>query len=182
MTNNVRYTIAIRLFAAMLAMPIHLPSAALAQQPVRRIAPERFPEQRLNDGRDGGHAARAAPTIDRPSVERPLGSCNRQDRQWLFCLSATAKLSDAVLEEAIDQVEHGFAGSEATSPMQRQSWSRALREADRRFRSLRDYECQTLSLSEPRASGELYETRLICLITRTVARADDLRRRYGLAN
>jgi hypothetical protein len=153
--------------------PVNL---AQGDQTIRRIAPERFPELRLGDDSSAGQRDRP---FARPGPDRPLGSCDRERRDWIPCLNATAALAETMLDEAIAEVETGLARRAVPKP-QLDGWGRALKEANQRYRALRNYECQMLALSEPGTSGELYEARLVCTITKTIARIGELRTRYGL--
>lgn len=165
------------LCAGVLAL-FSLRNVAQGEQTIRRIAPERFPELRLGD--DSSASQRDHP-FERPSSDRPLGSCDRERRDWIYCLNATAALAETMLEEAIAEVEGGLTRRAVPGP-QMEGWSRALREANQRYRALRNYECQRLALSESDTSGDLYEARLVCMITKTLARVSELRARYRLPN
>lgn len=160
------------LLAALLCLSF---AAGAAGQDIRRIAPHQFPEMRTD----------APPRTNRgpvePSLERPFGHCTRGQSNWIFCLQAAARASDARLEETIERVARALAADETFNPYQRQAFERALREAGRRFRALRDHECQALALSEPGVSGELFEVRLTCLVHRNLERMATLAARYRLA-
>lgn len=146
------------------------------EQPnVRRIAPERFPELRLQ----GDQRPEAVPLLP-PSRERPQGHCDRLKSDWIFCLQATVRMSEVMLQEVLVSVEGVVDRQTGVSPFQREAFQRGLREADRRFRALRDHECQALVMSEPRVTGQLYEARLICQIERNLERITTLRQRYQL--
>lgn len=158
------------------ALLIACPAGAAASGPeIRRIAPGQFPEMRLE--------ATPRPTTApvEPTLERPFGHCSRDQSNWIFCLQAAARASETRLGETVEQVARTLAGNEAFGPFQRQAFERDLREADRRFRALRDHECQALVLSEPDVQGELFEARLTCQIHRNLERIATLLARYRLA-
>lgn len=159
-----------------LALLIIIPASAAASGPeIRRIAPGQFPEMRLEA------APRPATEPVEPTAERPFGPCSREQSNWIFCLQAAARASDARLGQTVDQIARMLAGNAAFGPFQRQAFERALHEADRRFRALRDHECQALVLSEPDVQGELFEARLTCQIRRNLERIATLVARYRLA-
>lgn len=86
-----------------------------------------------------------------------------------------------MLQETLVNVEGAITIQEGVSPYQREAFQRGLREADRRFKALRDHECQALVMSEPSVAGQLYEARLVCQIDRNLERISSLRQRYRLA-
>lgn len=142
---------------------------------VRRIAPERFPELRLP-----GDQRPQVPVIPL-SRDRPQGHCDRARSDWIFCLQAAVRTSEALLHETVVTVEGVISLQEGVSPYQRDAFQRGLREADRRFKALRDHECQALVMSEPKVSGQLYEARLMCQIERNLERISILRHRYQVS-
>ncbi|WP_439575615.1 lysozyme inhibitor LprI family protein [Phreatobacter sp.] len=159
-------------FAMLTAFPT---ASGASGTEIRRIAPGQFPEMRLEA------TPRTAAEPVEPTPERPFGHCSRDQSNWIFCLQAIARASDSRLDETVDQVAHNLAGNQAFGPFQRQAFERAVREADRRYRALRDHECQALVLSEPDVQGELFEARLTCRIRRNLERITVLQTRYRLA-
>lgn len=142
---------------------------------VRRIAPDRFPELRLQ----GEERQVAVPTMP-PSQERPQAHCERTRSDWIFCLQGSVRTAESMLQETMSRIEGVVGSLEGASPYQREAFQRALREADRRFRALRDHECQALVLSEPKITGQLFEARLLCQIDRNLERIATLRQRYEM--
>jgi uncharacterized protein YecT (DUF1311 family) len=142
---------------------------------IRRIAPHQFPEMRTDP------ASRTVSGQVEPSLERPFGHCTREQSNWIFCLQAAARATDSRLDQTVERVAKALATNDAFGPYQRQAFERALKEADRRFRALRDHECQALALSEPEVRGELFEARLTCQIHRNLERVAALTGRYRLA-
>lgn len=143
---------------------------------VRRIAPDRFPELRLQ-----GEERQAAVSTVPPSRERPQAHCERARSDWIFCLQTVVRTAESLLQETMLTIEGVVGTLEGASPYQREAFQKALREADRRFKALRDHECQALVLSEPKVTGQLFEDRLLCQINRNLERIAILRQRYQIA-
>jgi uncharacterized protein YecT (DUF1311 family) len=141
----------------------------------RRIAPDQFPA--YSSGEDGAAAKRA--TIALPTRERPFGNCDRANREWLSCLHATAELSDRLVDEAEDRVRAALVLRPDVSSFMRESFSRALTQADTQWRALRDYECNGLVLLEKGFRAQPYEVRLTCQIRHNLDRAEQLWSSYG---
>ena len=145
-------------------------------QEIRRIAPERFPEMRIEQeprrqGREGSR-----PTL---SLDEPLGACHNVVQRAL-CLRALAGQSGQFLSRVIDAIQGRWQLDEHVSAYHRQAWAKSLREADRRFRFMREGECGLLALSEEHGEPELYLARLGCEIRRNLDRAEALAQRHRL--
>jgi uncharacterized protein YecT (DUF1311 family) len=99
---------------------------------------------------------------------------------WLRCLRQTADLADEALDAAAGRVKAQFAARADVSEFLRKTWNRALDESQRRWRGLRDYECQRLALAEPHAPKEILEAQLTCAIRHDLDRGRVLAERYDL--
>jgi uncharacterized protein YecT (DUF1311 family) len=155
-----------------------LGGGALAQEPApkpRVIAPDQFPAYPSGEG--GGVVRRTIVAL--PTRERPYGNCDRATRQWLSCLSATAELSDRLVDDAEERVRAALAKRPDIGSYMRDVFTKALTNADSQWRTLRDYECNELVLLEKGARAQPYELRLTCRIRHNVDRADELWSRYG---
>jgi hypothetical protein len=66
------------------------------------------------------------------------------------------------------------------SPFVRDTFLKALTQADSQWRTLRDYECSKLVLLENGYRAQPYELRLTCHIKQNLNRAEQLWSRYGV--
>jgi acetone carboxylase gamma subunit len=155
-----------------------LGGGATAQEPgprPRLIAPDQFPA--YPSGEEGAIAKRTA--IILPTKERPYGNCDRASRLWLTCLNATAGLSDSLIDQAETRVRAAIALRTDVSSFMRDTFAKALIQADTQWRTLRDYECSELVLLEKGFRAQPYELRLTCRIRHNLDRAEELWSRYG---
>ncbi|WP_342362677.1 lysozyme inhibitor LprI family protein [Terrarubrum flagellatum] len=163
------------LAAALAALPLF--ARAQETPPVRRIAPDQFPAYQNS----GTPEQPQLPAVAAPTDEHPFGSCEKDSREWQNCLRLTAELTDRLLDRTTLRILVAASGGEKSAGRQR-SFSRALDEAQRRYRALRDYECGQLLIYAPREERATYDRRMICLINRDRARMRELETRYGAAD
>lgn len=145
-------------------------------QEVRRIAPDRFPEMRLEHGQRQERMSSAPPALD---LDRPLASCYASSSR-AACMRTLTSDARRLLGRLLDLIQTRWQLAPDVSEFHRQAWNRSLREADRRFASMREEECGLLALSEESNETELYVVRLSCEIRRTLERVEGLRARYGI--
>lgn len=150
-------------------------SSGIGAQELRRIAPERFPEMRV----ETQPTARIPPARPILVLANPLTAC-RPTGQRTLCLQSLATQSVIRLNGLLQEIEARWTASGDLTEFQKSAWARALKEADRRFRSMREEECGLLALSEPHGESELYTARLVCEIHRNIERIQSLSRRYAV--
>lgn len=148
------------------------PPPAAETPAVRQIAPDVIPTYRSDPA-----AAPPAPTVVPPTDEHPLGGCERGTREWSNCLRLTSELADRMLDALVGQII-STPPADRTAMARLPLFSRGLQEAQRRFRALRDFECQQLRLYESHTERTAYDARMICMIERSMDRFRELRRRY----
>jgi hypothetical protein len=146
-------------------------------QDIRRISPDRFPEMRIEQDTRRQSPGGSGPAL---SLEDPLGTCQNAAQRAL-CLRALASQSSQFLSRVIDAIQGRWQLDESVSVYHRQAWAKSLREADRRFRFMREEECGLLALSEEHGEPELYLARLGCEIRRNLDRAEALAQRHRLS-
>ena len=124
-----------------------------------------------------GEAAHGA--VVSPDREHPAGACEKRARDWAACLQATARLSDAVVEEAEARASDAIQRRERLNAVLKTAVASALRSAQDEWRALRERECGDLALLETGLEGTLFEIRALCRIRRNLERAETLKARYG---
>jgi hypothetical protein len=145
---------------------------------VRKIAPERFQP----NPRAGTESLSQAEPIIAPTKEHPLGGCDKSARSWIFCLRATADLSDTLVLGAEEAVSKYVLSRPDLNAVTAQGFTRDLKEAGAKWLALRDFECGKMARQEHiEAAKSAYEARMVCQIARDMERADQLVTRYGVA-
>ncbi|QTL02760.1 DUF1311 domain-containing protein [Aquabacter sp. L1I39] len=118
-----------------------------------------------------------------PAAAWPLGErCPRDTlfpREFNRCLFDAVRLSDTVLNAALDTAIEVIEARVDLMPTQRARWKGQLQETHSRFLLFRNMDCQSVAPFEGgRAIGN-FEQRSLCLIVTNERRAQDLRLRYG---
>lgn len=118
-----------------------------------------------------------------PAAAWPLGErCPRDTlspREFNRCLFDAVRLSDTVLNAALDTAIEVIEARADLMPTQRARWKGQLQETHSRFLLFRNMDCQAVAPYEGgRAIGN-FEQRSLCLIVTNERRAQDLRLRYG---
>jgi uncharacterized protein YecT (DUF1311 family) len=145
-----------------------------APRVVRKIAPDRFQPNPRGDSRN----AVVTGGITQPTKEHPLGSCDKSSRNWTFCLRSTADLSDALVGQTEEKVLLAVRNKRGLNSLTMQGFEKNLREADVKWRALREIECGNLAVQEFEGSNSAFEARMMCQMGRNTARVDELLDRY----
>src|SRR5207237_10612719 len=112
--------------------------------------------------------------------EHPFGGCDKSSRNWLICLRSTADLADTLVGDAEFRVSAAIDQRSDLSASLRRGLTKALADADVKWRALRDEECNQLALLEVAPGAQTYEAQQICRIHHDAARIDDLSARYAV--
>jgi hypothetical protein len=165
-------TLAILLVAASISSATSL--ADEAPRVVRKIAPERFQPNPRGDARNLGEPMQITP----PTAEHPLGSCEKSSRNWTFCLRSTADLSDAIVGQTEEKILAAVRSKQGVNVVTMQGFEKNLREADVKWRALREVECGNMAVQEFEGSSSAYEARMRCQIVRNADRVDQMLKRF----
>lgn len=128
--------------------------------------------------RDGSAVDVASAAAAWPLGERcPRGQMS--PREFNRCLYDAVRLSETILEAALDTAIEVIEARSDLMPTQRARWKGQLQETHSRFLLFRNFDCQSVAPYEGgRAIGN-FEQRSLCLIVTNERRAQDLRLRYG---
>jgi uncharacterized protein YecT (DUF1311 family) len=156
---------------AVVALAAH--SATAQDTPPRQIAPDRFYPY---SGALLPHESATA--IIAPTREQPFGACDPRAHDWVPCLTATARKSDGIVEQAEQDVRDAVTQRRKLNPSLRKAYGDALSRLDAEWRKFRDSECDALAALEQGLPTQVYEARQTCRILRNLERAEALRARY----
>lgn len=101
-------------------------------------------------------------------------------RGFIECLETALRESDQAVTEAVARARDRIEARADLVPTQRTRWKNALDEAQGLFVRFRNFECQNVAPYEG-GSGRIgaFEERLACLLDKNVARAHEIKARYG---
>jgi uncharacterized protein YecT (DUF1311 family) len=158
---------------AALAVAALAAHGAVAQDlPPRQIAPDRFYPY------SGALLPHESTTIVAPTKEHPFGACDPKAHDWAPCLTATARQSDGIVEQAEQDVRDAVAQRRKLNPYLQKAYGDALSRLDAEWRKFRDSECDALAALERGLPAQIYEARQTCRVLRNLERAEALRARY----
>lgn len=164
------------IIAAAIALTAPLVAAAdfASAQAVRQIAPERIPNYGASS-----LAASERPALRPATREEPYGSCKPGDRNWSICLVQLITLMDSLVDDAVAEVEKGWAQRSDVPEGKRELWTKNLQTSQTQWRALKEVECGVLSTAETVPLKNYFELRANCNVQQALNRIEDLRRRFG---
>ncbi len=101
-------------------------------------------------------------------------------RGFIECLETALRESDQAVTEAVARARDRIEARTDLVPTQRTRWKNVLDEAHGLYVRFRNFECQNVAPYEG-GGGRIgaFEERLACLLDKNVARAHEIKARYG---
>lgn len=100
-------------------------------------------------------------------------------RAYIECLEKASRDTDRAMNEALARARTIIESHTELAPVQKTRWKTALEEAHGVFLRFRGLECQNVAPYEGARGIGTFEERLACLVDKNIARAQDLKARYG---
>ncbi len=154
-----------------LALLLAQPSGA--QEGVRKIAPETFP----NYGYDSNIES-SKPVLVPASRQKPFGDCRPEDRLWSSCLTRLVDLMDRMVDAQVNYIGTRLMARSDAPEGKRSLWVSNLNRSQSLWRELKDQECGILSTAEKSTVKAYYEMRSACQLNQILTRMEDLDRRF----
>lgn len=126
----------------------------------------------------GVFVACALAAIPAVGDEDPLAACIREPADMTFCILDQYDLADAELNRVVEQALATIRPTDALPADAAAAWREHLAAAQRAWVSLREEDCSEVTRYEWYGGSGANPAVATCLYRMTVARTDELRRRY----